>query len=91
MDNRDRNQGLYPKYLVFKHPKLDIASISAEAVVLDGEVGGKVPLDLVNDFTFILKPIKDKHARVALAAYAESCKEEYPHLSQDIYEVLSDF
>ena len=33
---------------------------------------------------FVLDLNHDKHARAALAAYAKSCKDEYPQLSNDL-------
>lgn len=33
---------------------------------------------------FVLDLTHDKHARAAMLAYAESCKEEYPLLADDI-------
>ena len=33
---------------------------------------------------FVLDLNHDKHARAAIAAYAESCKDEYPELSKDL-------
>lgn len=82
------DQGMYPKYVVFKYPHWDAEVIEARASTgYDGTVEW---LELVDDFFFVLKPISDKHARVALAAYAESVKDEKPQLAADIMEVLSD-
>lgn len=38
----------------------------------------------ITDFFFLLKPKRDHHARVALAAYIESVKEENPKLAEDL-------
>jgi len=35
---------------------------------------------------FVLDLTHDKHARAALLAYAESCKEEYPLLAADLFQ-----
>lgn len=72
--------GIYPKYVVFKHPG-DDRDIDRE----------DIQLEEVDDFCFVLKPIKDKHARIAMAAYAESVKEEKPQLAKDLYEILGDY
>lgn len=101
-DGGNADQGIYPKYVVFKHPSEwemnKRPGIDPEFVarglwpVPNTNIRyEKLDMELVNDFVFVLKPISDKHARIALAAYAESVKEEKPQLSRDIYEVLSDF
>lgn len=38
---------------------------------------------------FVLDLDHDKHARAALAAYAESCRKEYPMLALDLRNILS--
>lgn len=38
---------------------------------------------------FVLDLIHDKHAKAALLAYAESCKEEYPLLSHDLQAIFT--
>lgn len=35
---------------------------------------------------FVLDLTHDKHAKAALHAYAESCKEEYPLLAADLFQ-----
>jgi len=45
-------------------------------------------LEEVTDFVFVLKPSTDHHARVALAAYAWSCREDSPQLFSDLLDVL---
>lgn len=44
----------------------------------------------VQAWTFVLKPDTDYHARVALAAYAASCRRDDPDLASFLNEVLSD-
>lgn len=86
--------GIYPKYLVFHYIEGHDWSNEKFQVYARHEnkdVHHVHNLDEVDDFCFVLKPIKDKHARVALAAYAESVKDEKPNLHRDIMEVLSDF
>ncbi|WP_254383929.1 DUF5678 domain-containing protein [Mycobacteroides chelonae] len=43
---------------------------------------------LVTDPYFILRYTTDPHARVALEAYADSCRDEYPALAADLYRQL---
>lgn len=33
---------------------------------------------------FVLDLVHDKHARLALHAYADSCRKEYPRLAEDL-------
>lgn len=82
------DQGIYPKYVVFRHPG-DDATFTAYAFYPD--TATTIPLQEVDDFLFVLKPISDPHARVALAAYAQSVSATRPQLARDIWEVLSDF
>lgn len=37
---------------------------------------------------FVLDPIDDPFARVALKAYIEACKDEYPYLAHDLKQML---
>lgn len=39
---------------------------------------------------FVLAYATDPHARVALAAYAESCAEDYPELANDLRDQLDN-
>ena len=39
---------------------------------------------------FVLAYAKDPHARVALAAYAESCQADYPYLAEDLRDLLEE-
>ncbi len=60
---------------------------------IEGEalsIGFRSPLEEVQDFVFVLKPDHDRHARVALAAYAWSCMDEKPALAEDLLQVLND-
>ncbi len=43
-----------------------------------------------NCFVFVLDLTHDVHARFALIAYIESCKEDYPILAEDLREKLLD-
>lgn len=44
----------------------------------------------VDCFFFVLDPRHDAHARVALQAYIDSCREQYPKLANDL-EMLLQF
>ncbi len=79
------HEGIYPKYLVFKHPDYIPEVISAWS---EGEDQGTQRLILVEDFVFVLKPNTDQHARVAIAAYAESVGIENPGLADDLRAIL---
>jgi hypothetical protein len=41
------------------------------------------------DWLFVLDIAHDWHAREALAAYAKSCRTEYPQLSEDLRQMLT--
>lgn len=83
------DRGIYPKYVVFKHPKEEVKNFGGAYTTPDSVRG--YPMELVEDFVFVLKPLKDKAARVAMAAYAEAIYEEKPQLAKDLWEVLGDF
>lgn len=85
------DKGIYPKYLVFKHPDFEPAGFKAEAWEFSEQYSSEVFLDPVEDFCFVLKPIKDKHARLALSVYAESVRKEKPRLAKELREILDDF
>lgn len=86
-ENVDASQGIYPKYLVFDHPPFEPDSIYADAVA--EEISETFRLTLVEDWVFVLKPKKDYHARVALAAYAESVRHWNSKLADDLDVVLA--
>ena len=89
--------GLYPKYIVYRWPKdpLDIEPEIRAAYLADVQVGPEGPgevwaeLDQVKGFFFVLKPDSDHHARVALAAYAESVRMDDLQLAEDLDLVLA--
>ena len=72
-EDRDRSLGLYGKYHVQK-----IVNAGPDCVkwVDPGPV-------------FVLAYSKDPHARVALAAYIESCRGEFPLLAADLSDELN--
>lgn len=89
---------LYEKYRVFREPdhgrlqhdKLDPVPFHAEFLTEeDGEYEVWEYAEEVEGFFFVLRPESDHHARVALAAYMASCKEEFPNLSADLEMVLA--
>ena len=81
-------KGIYPKYVVFKHPEFIPEDLVAQAFGAHLDLDSSVDLDLVEDFVFALVPEKDHHARVALAAYAESVRPYQSALADDIDTVL---
>ncbi len=89
------SKGLYPKYVVFKHPEYEAAAFEAYAVVGFTDRGGKLAynsrtIDQVEDFYFVLKPGSDRHARVAMAAYAQSVMEDDPLLGEELMQIIND-
>lgn len=93
LDESVEPDGLYAKYRVFKEPE-DVdehpVEVQAEWRVLneDGWVRNQGVLEEVSTFIFPLKPDTDRHARVALAAYAWSVKNEKPELHTDLMSML---
>ncbi len=88
--------GLYPKYVVYRWPEGsfgDEPEIRADYLA-DVSVGpegkGEVwfEMEQPKGFLFVLKPDSDQHARVALAAYAESVRPTDPTLASDLEMVL---
>lgn len=89
--------GLYPKYLVYRWPSVEgepnvMATYMADDISLGPDGVGEVwlEMDQVDEFYFVLKPSTDQHARVALAAYAESVRPTDPRLAADLDAVLSE-
>lgn len=76
----DSEAGLYGKYEVHKLRK----------TTREYEGGSRVThIERVDPGpVFVLAYTKDPHARVALAAYADSCEAEYPELAADLREQL---
>lgn len=81
--------GMYDKYVVFRHPQEHFDTAIA---VVDGEQpydsDDSTWLEPVDGPVFVLKLDNDHHARVALAAYAESVSGEKPQLANDLREML---
>ena len=83
-------EGIYPKYVVFKHP--DFVPDLIEAVAYPPYKGGFTPPETlfpIQEFVFVLK-VTDHHARVAMAAYAESVRYDKPVLSSELRQIISD-
>lgn len=89
----------YVKYRVFrepdhntlKHDQLDPVPMHAQFLIEEDnnfEVWDEA--EELDKFFFVLRPETDHHARVALAAYVQSCREEFPNLSADLDSVLQD-
>ena len=86
----------YWKYRVFHEPSAheDIGHpVPVEALYLnvisdEDEVETWKELKEVEGSFFVLRPEKDHHARVAMAAYAYSCRKELPHLAADIIGMI---
>jgi len=83
---------LYEKYRVFKEPDgegIGGHPVQMHALWYDGTSQTPHSAEEVTGFAFVLHPSSDHHARVALAAYAASCTETHPQLSEDLFGVLS--
>ena len=92
MPDRDK---FYDKYRLFYEPNTETEDGHPVAVVADYRTGydmhgGELwlPMTEVEDFFFVLRPKTDHHARVALSAYAASCQETYPQLSNDLFDAF---
>lgn len=98
MPEHDR---LYDKYRLFYEPNDDTPDGHPVKVMANYFVGldlpsgdrngaGEIwhPLQEAEGFYFVLRPETDEHARVALAAYAQSCLGKFPRLSDDLFDVL---
>lgn len=88
----------YDKYRVFREPdhdrlqhdKLNPVPFHAEFMAEEtSEYEVWEDAQEIEGFFFVLRPEKDHHARVALAAYIASCKEELPNLSADLEILLA--
>lgn len=77
---------------LYHEPTYDPASYEGPIEYMGnrGEIHSILPraLEEVEAFVFPLKPDSDIHARVAIAAYAESVRGEKPQLASDLRDVL---
>ena len=88
--------GLYPKYIVYlwpsdsfdDEPQLRADYLADVTVGPDGQGEVWFEMEQPKGFLFVLKPDTDQHARVALAAYAESVRPSNPRLAEDLDGVL---
>ena len=91
-------KGIYPKYRVFKEPPWEdgieprvCASYLAGLDIGPDGAGEKwLPLDPVQDFFFVLKPLADPAAQTALRLYAWLIEEEDPELAADLSGLLNE-
>lgn len=78
-----------PDHLTLKHDKLDPVPMHASFLTEENkefEVWDEA--EEIDGLFFVLRPETDHHARVALAAYIQSCYEEFPKLSADLDGML---
>lgn len=93
MPDRDQH---YWKYRVFREPATtgEIEHpVPIKAEYLDNEDGDWeewADLEEVDGTFFVLRPENDHHARVAMAAYAYSCRQEFPRLASDIIQMIEE-
>lgn len=78
------NRGMFHKYVVLKTEDMDVGITATEE---PGEVRFTIS-NPVED-AFVLRPSKDFHARVALAAYIESVRLYDEHLADDMEQFLA--
>lgn len=88
MSDKVNPVGVYPKYLVFKHP--DFYPDVVAATAWEDEASSSVNLEQIEEFVFVLRPDRDYHARVALAAYMESVRGYDSSLAEDLDTVLTN-
>lgn len=106
-DESQAVDGLYEKYRVFREPERDSqgAPVAEHPVPLtyptfettftdrggnEFEIVTEVP-EITDSFLFVLKPESDPHARVALAAYAWSVRNDKPILHADLLDILREW
>lgn len=84
------NHNQFPLY---EHPQEDEFDPHKYTVManVEGDLFGERQRKEVEWWYFVLKPDTDPHARVALAAYAESIRPHRPNLAIELDQVLSDY
>jgi len=95
----DKDQ-LYIKYRVYHEPTLTPHMedkvghpVPVKSTYLehdDHEFETWTEMEEVMGLYFVLRPEGDHHARVAMAAYAYSCRQEFPHLAADIIKMVEE-
>ncbi len=91
-------KGLYPKYIVYRwpddhwgdEPQYRADYLADVSVGPEGKGEVWFEMEQPGGFLFVLKPDSDQHARVALAAYAESVRPSDPSLASDLEMVLGE-
>jgi hypothetical protein len=86
----------YVKYRVFHEPPANVdvghpVPINAEFLVEPANASGIETwetLDEIEGTFFVLRPENDNYARIAMAAYAYACRQEFPHLAVDIIQMI---
>ncbi len=83
----------YWKYRVFHEPSIDENDeighpVEMSAMYISVEPDEWEDVKEVTGSFFVLRPENDHHARVAMAAYAYSCRKELPHLAADIIGMI---
>jgi len=78
---------------MYEHPQEDDFDPHKYTIManIEGDLLGERMRKEVPWWGFVLKPDTDIHARVALAAYAESIRPHRPNLAAELDQVLSDF
>lgn len=93
MPDRDEH---YVKYRVFREPTAHInighpVPINAEFLAEPENISGIETwevLEEVDGAFFVLRPENDNYARIAIAAYAYACRQEFPHLAVDLIQMI---
>jgi len=81
--------GLYAKYVVFKSSDLRDVTTQDQDPVWGDLFTDDLGITPIDDFVFVLRPDRDYHARVALAAYIESVWVDFPELAEDLRGALA--
>ena len=85
----------YWKYRVYHEPEsnklighpVPVDAVFQAKLLPNGEEEWK-ELEEVEGTFFVLRPENDHHARVAIAAYAYSCRKDLPHLAADLIGMI---
>ena len=83
---------LHIKYRVFREPETVFEEAHPVPMIplYVSKMGSMLQAEEVDDFVFVLRPGTDRHAVVALMAYAASVKGENPGLAGDLFGVLAE-
>ena len=91
-------KGIYPKYRVFKEPpwedgvEPEVHATYYAGLELGPDGAGEkwLPMEPVQDFFFVLKPLADRTAMTALRLYAWLIEETDPQLARDLSGLLME-